>query len=169
MSERPSVLERLSTAMGSSDLSMDMIHRGDLDFIVALGIASSRHSAVAGPMMRLHLASTPAALRGAFQSVLGMVKRMNAKKNWRLNTRSLQVVALNALSHHINPICPACHGRKYELIEGAPALSATACKVCHGTGRRAVQKKHRDQINQVIAALETIDDITERAVARLVR
>lgn len=169
MSERPSAFERLSIAVGSSDLTMDTIHRGDLDFIVALGIASARNGAVAGSMMRLHLASTPAALKGAFQSVLNMVKRLNAKKNWRLNSRSIQVVALQALSHHIVPVCNHCHGRKFELIEGSPALSAKMCKHCHGTGKRPVQKKHRDYINQVIAVLEQIDDVTERAVARLVR
>lgn len=169
MSERPSAFERLSVAIGSSDLTADPVHRGDLDYIVALGFASARHSAVAGPLMRLHLASSPGALKVAFQSVLGLVKRMNAKKNWRLNTRSIQVVALQALSHHVNPVCPHCHGRKFELMEGAPALSAKACKACHGTGKRPVQKKHRDYINQVITALEQIDDVTERAVARLVR
>lgn len=108
-------------------------------------------------------------LKGAFQSVLNMVKRLNAKKNWRLNSRSIQVVALQALSHHIVPVCNHCHGRKFELIEGSPALSAKMCKHCHGTGKRPVQKKHRDYINQVIAVLEQIDDVTERAVARLVR
>lgn len=169
MSERPSAFERLTVAIGSSDLTADPIHRGDLDYIIALGVASARHSTVASPMMRLHLAATPAALRNAFQSVLGLTKRMNAKKNWRLNGKALQVVALQALSHHVNPVCGHCHGRKFELMEGAPALSARACKHCHGTGRRLVQKKYRDFIGQVIAALESIDEVTERAVARLVR
>jgi hypothetical protein len=169
MSERPSVLERLSTALNSSDLTFDPIHRGDLDFVAALGIASSRHSAVAGPVMRVHLAGTPDDLRAAFNAVLGLVKRLNAKRNWRLMGHSIQVVALQSLSHHVNPVCPHCSGRKFELQEGSPVLSTKACTHCRGTGRRQVQKKHRDQIGQVIAALESIDEVTERAVARLVR
>lgn len=169
MSERPSAFERLSVAVGSSDLTMDTIHRGDLDFIVALGIASSRNGAVAGSLMRLHLASTPAAMKTAYASVLALVKKFNSKKNWRLSGRSMQVVALQALAHHIVPVCQHCHGRKFELIEGAPALSAKACRHCHGTGRRPIQKKHRECIEMVIAALEQIDSVTERAVARLVR
>ena len=169
MNERPSAFERLSIAVGSSDLTMDTIHRGDLDFIVALGIASSRNGAVAGSLMRLHLASTPAALKTAYSSVLGLVKKFNSKKNWRLSGRSMKVVALQALAHHIVPVCQHCHGRKFELIEGAPALSAKVCKHCHGTGRRPIQKKHRECIEMVIAALEQIDSVTERAVARLVR
>lgn len=169
MSERPSAFERLSVAVGSSDLTMDTIHRGDLDFIVALGIASSRNGAVAGSLMRLHLASTPAAMKTAYASVLALVKKFNSKKNWRLSGRSMQVVALQALAHHIVPVCQHCHGRKFDLIEGAPALSAKACRHCHGTGRRPIQKKHRECIEMVIAALEQIDSVTERAVARLVR
>ena len=80
MSERPTAFERLSIAVGSSNLTMDTIHRGDLDFIVALGIASARNGAVASSLMRLHLASTPAALKTAYASVLGLTKRFNSKR-----------------------------------------------------------------------------------------
>lgn len=169
MSDRPSPLERLSTAISSSDLTFDPNHRTDLDYIAAMGIAGLRHSAVAGPMMRLHLASSPAALRTAYESVLGLVKRLNIKKNWRLAGHSMHAVALNALSHHVDPTCPHCQGRKFELLEGSPTLSTKICRHCHGTGRRPVQKKHRDHIEAVIASLEQIDSVTERAVARLVR
>lgn len=169
MSERPSALERLSTAMSSSDLSVDANHRGDVDYVTALGIASLRHSTAAAPLMRVHLANSPAALKNAYQSVLALVKRMNLKKNWRLAGHSMHAVALHALSHHVDPTCPHCRGRKFELMDGSPTLSTKVCRHCHGTGRRPVQKKHRDQINAVIAALETIDAVTERAVARLVR
>jgi hypothetical protein len=169
MTDRPSAFERLSVAVGSSDLSLSTVSRTDLDYIIGLGIASARNGAVASSLMRLHLASTPAALKTAYASVLNLVKRLNAKRNWRLAGRSVNVVALQALSHHIVPVCNHCHGRKFELIEGAPALSAKVCKHCHGTGRRPVQKKHREHIEAVIAALEAIDSTTERAVARLVR
>lgn len=169
VSDRPSVYERLSVSMSSSDLSVDFNHRTDIDYIISLGIASSRNGAVAGSLMRLHLASTPAAMKTAYASVLALVKKFNSKKSWRLSGRSMQVVALQALAHHIVPVCQHCHGRKFELIEGAPALSAKACRHCHGTGRRPIQKKHRECIEMVIAALEQIDSVTERAVARLVR
>lgn len=169
MSERPSALERLSTAISTSDLSIDPNHRTDADYIVALGIASSRHSAVAGPMMRVHLSGSQVALKNAYNSVLSLVRRMSAKRNWRLNGQSLHTVALQSLSHHVAPACPHCSGRKFEVQDDAPVLSVTPCRHCRGTGRRPVQKKLRDEIIQVIAALEQIDSITERAVARLVR
>lgn len=169
MSERPSAFERLSTALNSSDLTFDADHRTDLDFVAALGIAGSRHSAVASPLMRVHLAGRPDDLNAAFRAVLALVKRFNAKRNWRLAGTATQAVALHALSHHVDPVCPHCHGRKFELQDNSPVLSTKACKACHGTGRRPVQKKYRDQISAVIAALENIDSVTERAVARLVR
>lgn len=169
MSEKPTALERLSVAMSASDLTVDVNHRGAVDYIAALAIAGTRHSAVASPMMRVHLAGRPDDLRAAFAAVLGLVRRLNLKKGWRLAGHSMQAVALHALSHHVDPTCPHCHGRKFELLEGSPTLSTKICRHCHGTGRRPVQKKHRDQINAVIAALEQIDSVTERAVARLVR
>lgn len=169
MSERAGAFERLSVALGSSDLTLDPNHRGDLDYILALGVASHRHSAVSGPLMHAHIAGRPEDLKAAYKAVLGLVKRMNLKKGWRLAGHGMHAVALHALSHHISPVCTHCHGRKFELQDGAPALSAKVCKACHGTGRRPVQKKHRDQINAVIAALEVIDSATERAVGCLVR
>lgn len=167
--DRPSAFERLSTAVHTSDLTVDPDHRSDADYIIALGVAGSRHSAVASPLMHLHLSGTNTNLKAAYNSVLALAKRLNAKKNWRLNGTALQAVALHSLSHHVVPICPHCHGRKFEVCDGAPTLSAEACKHCHGTGRRPIQKKHRDQIQQLIAVLESIDEVTERAVARLVR
>lgn len=167
--DRPSAFERLSTAVHTSDLTVDPDHRSDADYIIALGVAGARHSAVAAPLMHLHLSGSHSNLRAAYNSVLALTKRLNAKKNWRLNGRALHTVALHSLSHHVAPICPHCQGRKFEVLEGSPTLSTEACKHCHGTGRRPIQKKHRDQIQQLIAVLESIDEITERAVARLVR
>lgn len=169
MTDRPSAIERLSAALNSSDLTLDVNHRGDLDFVLALGIAASRHGKVASPVMRVHYAKSPGDLNSAFRAVVSLVKRFNAKRGWRLNAKSTQVVALQALSHHVDPVCPHCHGRKFELLEDTPTLSTKICKHCHGTGRRQVQKKYRDQINYVISVLESIDEVTERAVARLVR
>lgn len=169
MSERPSAFERLSTAVSSSDLTMDPDHRTDVDYIVALAVAGSRHGSVASPLMRLHISGTNTHLKEAFNSVLSLVKRMSSKKNWRLHSHNLTAIALQALSHHVSPTCVHCQGRKFEMTEGSPVLSTKPCQHCHGSGRRPIQKKFRDEISQVITALENIDDVTERAVARLVR
>lgn len=38
------------------------------------------------------------------------------------------------LHHWLNPVCPACHGRKYAPVKGTAGLSGKACSSCHGTG-----------------------------------
>lgn len=169
MSSRPSALERLNVAMSSSDLTLDFNHRTDWDYVVALGIAEARNNKVAGPLMRLHTTTSRLALKDAYKAVESLARRMDAKGNWRLNGPALRVVAERALAHHIAPVCPHCQGRGFELQENAPVLSAKACKHCHGDGRRPVQRKHREEITKLIAVLEAIDSMTERAVARLVR
>lgn len=169
MNSRPSALERLNVAMNSSDLSLDFDHRTDLDYVVALGIAEARTGRTAAPLMRLHTTTSRLALKDAYAAVEALVRRLNAKSNWRLNSQSIRTVAERALAHHIAPACPHCCGRGFELQDNSPVLSAKACKHCQGSGRRPVQRKHRDEITKLISILEQIDSTTERAVARLVR
>jgi hypothetical protein len=155
--------------MNSSDLSLDFDHRTDVDYVIALGIAEARNSQVAAPLMRLHTTTSRLALKDAYRAVEALVRRLDSKLNWRLSGQAIRTVAERALAHHIAPVCPHCKGRGFELQENSPVLSAKACKHCHGDGRRPVQRKYRDEITKLIAALEAIDSATERAVARLVR
>ena len=48
MTERPSPLERLSTALNSSDLTVDADHRGDVDYVLALGFLLVRPQGLFG-------------------------------------------------------------------------------------------------------------------------
>lgn len=166
---RPSPLERLGVAMSTSDLTVDPIHRTDADYVIALGIAESRNNAVAGPLARLYMTSSKTSLRRAFESVYGLVKKLGAKRGWRLTEDEERVVSKQALMHHVSPACAPCHGRGYEVQPGTPVLSDRPCKACKGTGRRPIQKKLQPEIAQVVAVLENIDSITESAIARLVR
>lgn len=166
---RPSPLERLSVAMSASDLTVDPDTRRDVDYVIALGIAESRNSAAAGPLARLYLTSSRSALRRAFESVYGLVKKLNLKRGWRLTEDEQRVVSKQSLLHHVSPACSPCEGRGYEVQPGTPVLSARLCKSCRGSGRRPVQRKLHQEILQTIAVLETIDSITESAVAKLVR
>lgn len=166
---RPTAMERLSVAMNSTDLTMYPERRADWDYVTAAGIAGARNGRLAAPLMHLHLVTTQSGLREACDAVRGLVRRMNTKRNWRLNGEAIETVADRALAHHLQPTCPHCQGRGFELIEGAPALSDRACKHCQGSGKRPIQKKHREEIGHVLAVLEGIDDVTGRAVARLVK
>lgn len=167
-SDRPSALERLYVAVSASDLTVDPDQRKDVDYIIALGIAESRNGP-GGGLARLYLANSKSSLRRAFESVYGLVKRLNLKRGWRLTDDEQRVVSKQSLMHHVSPACSPCHGRGYELQVGTPVLSTKICKSCRGSGRRPVQRKLQQEILQTIAVLENIDSVTESAVARLVR
>jgi hypothetical protein len=42
-------------------------------------------------------------------------------------------------------VCKACGGLAYRRMEGAPSLSARACGVCEGTGRRSLEALFPDE------------------------
>lgn len=169
MIERPSVHERLLTAMRSSDLTLEQDARRDVDYLIALGAASQRNGPYGGSVMRLHLSATRADFNAAGEYVLGLTERIAAHRGWRLSPGQLRRVANAALWHHVSPACEACHGRGYESEEGTPMLSGRLCRVCRGSRARPIQRRHQGEIRDVIAALERVVDITEGSVRRLLR
>ena len=169
MTDRPSIMERVSVASNSGNLTLARDRRGDADWILALGIAGLRNGGTEAPLTRLHATASRVTLRTAVEKVERLVRRLNAKAGWKLAGSEVREVSEKALAHHIAPACQHCGGRRFELQENAPVLSGRACRHCHGTGRRPIQKKLREQIATVISALEEIDSRTESAVARLVR
>lgn len=48
---------------------------------------------------------------------------------------SPEALAAAVLCHWLDPVCHSCHGLKFQLVKGAPALSAKVCPVCRGLGR----------------------------------
>lgn len=168
--ERPSHMERLSLAIHTSNLTLDINRRGtDFDYVLAMGIASSRNAAVAAPLTQLHLHSTQSAYRQAHESVVNLVKRVNSRKNWRLNKANTKRVADLALAHHVAPACPACQGRRWQLILGTPSVSGAPCTTCHGSGRRPVHRRLFEEVTQIIALLERTDDLTNRTIGQLLQ
>jgi hypothetical protein len=161
--------ERMLAAFHSSDLSLDANSRKDADVLIALGRAEQQNGRVSGDVMRLHLAGSAADYRSARESVVALAKHMNVRRNWRLSQRGAREVGELALLHHVHPACPACKGRAREAPEGSPYLTGNICKPCHGTGTRPVQTRFNTHIRDLVAALEQIDQITERTVARLLR
>ena len=164
MSDRPSPLERLTTAMSTSDLTVDPARRLDADYIIGAAIAQTRSGAVTGLLV-----NSRSSLRRALDSVHALVTKLNARRGWFLTDDEARVVTKQALMHHVAPACPACKGRGYEVAEGAPALSGRICRPCRGSGKRPVQRKMQKEIIQVVSVLETLDQLTEDAIARLLR
>lgn len=44
-------------------------------------------------------------------------------------------LAAAVLCHWLDPVCPSCHGLKFQQVKNTPALSAKACLACRGLGR----------------------------------
>lgn len=166
--EKRTVQERLLRAFESSDLSLVPDERKDADHLIALGLAE----AGMGPgsdVLRLRSSGSMTEFKKALRTLVGMVEVLNARRNWNLRPDRVRRVAELALGHYVFPTCQACHGRAYEVEEGAPVLSGRICHACGGTGKRPIQRRNRDEIRDVLEVLEKISDSTERAVRRLLR
>lgn len=164
----PSRLERLASVVSTSNLTFDLEHRTPVDSIIALGIASKK-SDVTSNVLRLYLVRTPEAWHSAKASVMGIVRRLNARRSWGLTESEVDKVATHALSNHINPVCSHCKGQGFHLIPGSPVKSHRPCEHCKGTGRRPLNKKLRTQIAATISSIEHIDSLTEATVRKWMR
>jgi len=166
--EKVTVRERLLAAFTGTDLSVDTERRTDADYLIALGLAQQRAGRASGAAMRLQLTCADD-YRKARDLVRDLAKKLNAKRGWRLTMAHAGHVGELALAHHVFPACPACDGRGREKPEGAPYLSGNICRPCHGTGKRPIQRRHQEQIRQVIEALEQLESLTEYHVRRFLR
>ena len=160
--------ERLVRARGSHDLTMEERRRGDADYLAAAGIAA-RHMRVGGSLLHLQLGGGSMALGAAEESVRALVKAMNARRSWRLNGESVDRVAKLSLLHHIAPVCPTCHGRKFMESPGTSRLSGHQCGYCRGTGVRPLGRRNRDEVAAVLVELAMIESVIHRSVGGLVR
>lgn len=176
----PSVLERLSVRLKSSNLRFDLERRTDVDYVIALGAAELQQAksrdptmaigaSTAGKLLHLHIAGGQAAYRSALESVHSLASHLNAKHDWQLEPRQLRRVSSLALGHHVAPVCPACNGQGYHMMPGAPRKSDRACDTCGGTGLRPIPRRNRQEIRQLVGVLEALDHALEGAVARYLR
>lgn len=162
-SDRPGQLERLAGALLARDLSLSSDHRGAVDIVAALGLASRRND-ITSRLLRLYVDRTPEAMRGAREAVEGVVRRLDARKRWGLDDESISRVAHLALSHHLKPACSHCSGRGYRLTPGTPSLSHKTCEHCRGSGSRQIGKRLRTQVSATISKIEHINSMTEASV-----
>ena len=161
------VVERLNIARQSSDLSLDPRHRKDADYLTAAGVVAGRRK-IGGALMRLHDRKQSSLLK-TVDEISILVWGLNRSLNWRLNTKSIELVAQTALAHHIDPTCKHCKGQCYSLIPGSYIKSTDKCVHCDGTGRHPLPRRHRHAIEYLIAELEAADNDTESAVQKVMR
>ena len=162
--DKPGLQERLSGAINSRDLRSDSTKRKDADYIGALGLAGRGGSG--GSTLRLHLSGSQADYRAARDGVVRMATHMGLARSWRLSAKNLRRIGEMALAHHVFPTCPHCKGVKFEVPEGSPYPSSRICNPCNGTGDRPVQRRFCHEINEVMRAILTLDQVTMRAVGR---
>lgn len=167
--DKPTIAERLHSAFAATDLSVSLEHRTDADFLMALGMAERRTAAACGAVVRLSTVASQTEYRQARESVIRLVRALNAKRNWRLAGSAIRQVGELAMAHHAFPRCQLCGGRGREKPDGAPYLSGKICEPCHGTGKRPIQRKHHDEIRAVLEVLERADSMTEHHVKRILR
>jgi hypothetical protein len=179
--ERASVLERLSSAMaGGGDpdvvaaLGLAQAASGDIGArnarglgLVAAGIGSpAQISAIGAHLTRLQAAASQLSFAQAAASISALVDRLNDSRRWGLSEAQVERIAHNALLLHLNPVCPACEGRKFELIPGTPHVGERRCNFCHGTGQRPYPRRHGEKVQAVMSVLGWIQGLMEKAVAR---
>lgn len=78
---------------------------------------------------------------------------LSARQGWpRLDVHAL---ARESLRHWLFDVCPTCDGRKFERIDGAPALSAHVCAGCAGTGRASLDGyEHVEQMRALCGVFD---------------
>lgn len=132
--DTPTVLERLSHAVVSDDLS----HRrtqSDIDWVAALGFAGI-HDRQGSALLDLDLTLEPAAVTEAIKATMQLTRRVAEKRGWPvLHVTRLRRIASEALSHYLRPTCGCCKGRGVVGVEHLPDEVLHTCSHCKGTGR----------------------------------
>lgn len=159
-------LDRLLPALVSSDLSVTN-HLDNAHFVAALGYASKDYP-IASPLIRMYMAHDKGAVHEARAMACEIAKKAAQRQRVRLSLSELVTIGRMALDYVVNKTCPRCHGTKFELIPGTSCLGKTVCKACHGDGRRAVPKRHKKLIVEVIARIERIEGTLDTIVAHRV-
>lgn len=156
---RPSVIERLSVAMASDDLTMDKLRRGDADYLAALGATTIGRPAGANALIRLALTGDKGSAAEVLRYARLVAARLSERRGWALKLREIEHVARKAIEYHQAPSCPLCNGRGYKSIPGAPSLSEKPCERCHGSGQRPLPLRHGRQIAEVLHVMQVQVDL----------
>lgn len=157
-------LDRLASALASDDLSITD-HRGDADFIAALGMASRKYP-IASPLVRMYLSHDKASAHDARRIAADMAGKAARRAGIKLRMSELVALGRLALEYVVNKTCCRCHGTKFELIPGTNCLGSVPCKSCSGDGRRQLPKKHRRVIAEVVSRIERVESNLDVFVAR---
>ena len=150
-----SALDMLASAETSSDLQHHD-YQCAVDVLGAAGLASIRSPSgmILYRLKYLHEAGQIANGKAIF-----IRWAYRAMQNRRQDPKGASRIGVQALTAWLGDVCNVCHGRKYQVLEGAPALTGKPCGSCGGTGKNRI--KASGEITEVMR------DVAERADAAI--
>lgn len=154
--ERPDVLERLGSALNSSDLSPDGVRSMPVDLIGASGLAQinpegrahaehetsqiSPRTELGGVLVRLKAGGDRTLGNRAVYLLAAWVQAQKAYARWKIRPGRndlLDRFARQALAEWLNPVCPNCLGRQVlGMDRGEIKERRVRCVPCKSSGRR---------------------------------
>lgn len=161
-------IERLASAMGSSDMGMVENRVKDADWIAGLGMAGIENR-LGSEILRLKLSNDQQTYRSAAEKVRAIVRRMDARGRLGMTRKQITEIAHKALRHYLLPVCRRCKGTRWDVIPGTPSLSATPCSTCNGTGIHPLPGGNAEMIAKVVARLEAIEHTINTSLNRTMR
>jgi len=155
LAARPNILERLGSALNSSDLSPDGVRARPIDLIGAAGLAqinptgavhAERETATISPrtelasvLVRLKYAGDRGLGNRAVYLLAGWMQAQKAYAKWKIRpgrNELLERFARQALAEWLNPVCQACSGRQVlGMDRGQINERRVKCVPCRSTGR----------------------------------
>ena len=125
MSDVPTVEEKYTSAIHTSNLRVEADKGGSADVLIAVGWSPSR---LGSALMRLHSEQDGAQSLRSFAGVHGQLDAQSMR--WGMPVATTTAI----LKYWLAPLCKVCQGRKFESVPGSPALSAKRCNCCRGEG-----------------------------------
>lgn len=173
--EKPGVLERLASALGSSDLSPNHEQIRAVDLITALAYTQTNPGAaehgelevahidprteLAGVLVRLKYANDLALGTRALHLLVQWARHQKACRNWRLRAGAdglIERFVRQGLDEWLYPICAECQGRQMlGLDRGEIVERRQRCRRCAGQGfvfEIPRKSRHRQALRRDCAA-----------------
>ena len=123
--ETITIAERYISAGQSSNLKVEADKASDADVLIAAGWSATR---IGMALMRLHTKADRQTLEQVHEQVAWVAVKERIERP--------EAVAAAVIAWWLARLCISCKGVRFERINDTPALSARACKCCHGSGNR---------------------------------
>ena len=170
--DRPSLQEKVGRALADGNLTQ-RDEPCSLDKVLALGLVGM-DDPITDAIYRLKYANEARSYRDAIRAVLALARRLNRVDNWQMGSK-LQAMAMEVLNYWVAPACPACTGRRAQIITGTPHLEDEPCPACYGSGKRPYpwlsqhgrDKSERCHTSLLIAVDESERRIRDKLISRL--